>query len=168
MVLQAFLAMGFTVEGLLLAFHLKGNPLEVNVHYLLVLLTFSCVGMVLLEAAFPTTPIFAFGKAYVVFLQGTWFCQTGRVLFLGNPAWTWSPNYMGGTMFLPVAFSLHLVTVAFAMLGLYVLVAYKMGARPIAQRGFEAVERANTSAAAKVALQDVANGGRGDKGPLLR
>jgi hypothetical protein len=155
--LQAFLGLAFSVEGLLLAFHLKGNSFEVLVHYLLVLLVASCVTLVLLEAAFPSCAILSFARCYFVFLQGTWFCQAGRMLFLGNPAWGDSDDYMGGVMFLPVMFVTHLMLVALGMVGLYLGVAYSMGSSALGQRGFDAIERANNTTATKIALLDLSS-----------
>ena len=165
-VLQAFLGLAFVVEGLLLVFHLKGNAFEIQVHLLLVLVIAACAIIVFLEAAIPTSAMLSFARCFSVALQGTWFCQAGRVLFLQNPAWSFSEDYMGGVMFLPVLFVTHIMVVSLAMLGLYLLVAYNMAGREVGQRGLEAIERANDAPPAKLALLDLTS--KADRAALMR
>ena len=163
--LQAFLGLAFVIEGLLLAFHLKGNPLEIRVHFLLVLLVAACAVTVFLEAALPTAALLSFARSFFVLLQGLWFCQAGNILFLGNPAWSYSDDYMGGFMFLPVVFVTHIMVASMSLLGVYLLVAYKMAGRGSGQRGLEAIERANDAPPVKVALLDLSN--KADRAALM-
>lgn len=160
--MQAFLGLAFIVEGLLLAFHIKGTMLERHTHLMLALLIFACAAATLVEAACPEAPALFFARCYFVALQGTWFCQAGRVLFLGAPQWDDSDEmgtYMGASMMLPVVLATHMLAVAAVMLGAYLLVAYSMGGLAATQRGFEAIERANDAPAAKVALLDFSTPG---------
>ena len=154
------------MEGLLLAFHIKGSRLERHTHLMLALLIFACAAATAAEAAWPEAPALSFARTYFVALQGTWFCQAGRVLFLRAPAWDDSDEsmggYMGASMMLPVVLVAHMLAVAVAMLAAYLLVAYKMGGLAATQRGFEAIERANDAPAAKVALLDFGAPGGGD------
>lgn len=165
---QAFLALAFVVEGLLLGFHLKGTPLDVRVHLLLVLLVAAGAAAVLAEAARPASVLRACARSYAVLLQGLWWCQAGRILFLRNPAWAYSEDYLGGVMFLPVAFVAHLLAAALGLLLVYVLVAYNMAGRALGQRGIEAIERANDGQAQpqRLALHDLS--GKGERAGLLR
>jgi Family of unknown function (DUF716) len=163
--LQAFLGLAFVIEGLLLAFHLKGNPLEVRVHYLLVLLVAACAAAVFLEAAFPQSALLSYARCFFVLLQGSWFCQAGRILFLDNPAWAYSNDDMGAVMFLPVVFVTHLMVASLALLGIYLVIAYKMSTRESGQRRLEAIERANDVPPAKVALLDLSS--KADRAALM-
>ena len=164
--MQAFLGLAFVVEGLLLVFHLKGNAIEVQVHLLLVLLIAACAIVVFLEAAIPSSVMLSFARCFFVALQGTWFCQAGRVLFLHNPAWDYSEDYMGGLMFLPVLFVTHMMVVSLGMLCLYLLVAYKMAHKEAGQRGLEAIDRVNDAPPARLALLDLTS--KADRAALMR
>eukprot|EP00892_Ulva_mutabilis_P005000 jgi/Ulvmu1/2872/UM146_0014.1 len=153
---QAFLGLAFSVEGMLLAFHLKGTQLEVLVHLLLVTTTAACAFFVFLEVVFPNSVLISLARCWSVLLQGTWWCQTGRVLFLGNPAWRDDPeNSMGATMFLPTLYVTHCVVIAVVMLIGYVCIAHWFARKPAAQRGFEMIERANAGKSGRVRLQEL-------------
>jgi Family of unknown function (DUF716) len=151
--MQAFLSLAFVTEALLLAFHLKGSDLEVRAHLLLVLSATLCAIALLCELAAPTNALLSLFRAYTVLLQGTWWCQVGRVLFLGTAAW--DGGYMGSAMFLPVIFTLHAVTVAAGLLLLYCVIAYSLSQQSAAQRGFELVERANDGHMSMVTVRDI-------------
>jgi hypothetical protein len=153
---QAFLGLAFSVEGILVAFHLKGTLLEWSAHFMLALLIAACAIIVFLEAAWPEAIILSFARCYFVLLQGTWFCHIGRILFLGFPWWEDSDlSYMGATMFLPVVFVTHLMCAALGLLVLYLIVAYFSGGRAGAQRRSEAAGTGNGAAPFKVALLDL-------------
>lgn len=64
-------------------------------------------------------------------VQGTWWCQAGRVLFLGNPAWDEAD--MAAAMYLPVVFVLHIMFVAVALLAVYTVVQVRL--RPCLRGG---------------------------------
>lgn len=88
---QAFLGMAFSVEGLLLAFHLKGTPLEKLVHLLLVITTAACAFFVFLEVVFPNSVLVSLARCWSVLLQGTWWCQ---VCYMPSEACTASFTYL--------------------------------------------------------------------------
>lgn len=79
--MQAFLGLAFSVEGMLLAFHLKGTQLEVLVHLLLVITTLACAFFIFLEVVFPNSVLVSLARCWSVLLQGTWWCQVRRMPF---------------------------------------------------------------------------------------
>jgi hypothetical protein len=153
---QACLGLAFSVEGILVAFHLKGTSLEWNAHFMLALLIAACAIAVFLEAAWPEAIILSLTRCYFVLLQGTWFCHIGRILFLGNPWWDDSDmSYMGASMFLPVVFVTHLLCAALGLLLLYLIVAFFVGGRAAAQRGSEAAGAGDEAGPFKFTLLDL-------------
>lgn len=131
---QVFLAMAFTVEGTLMAFHIKGTDLDKRIHFLLALIVLFNVFTVLLELAYPQSVLVSIGRCFGVILQGSWFCQAGRILYLGNPAW--DDSYMGSVMYLPVTFVLHVLGIACGILVLYVALSWLNNASHTVQRAF--------------------------------
>ena len=161
------MALAFVVEGMLLGFHLKGTPLDIRVHLLLVLSVAACALAVIAEAAQPASMLLSSIRSYTVLLQGMWWCQAGRILYCGNPAWQYSEDYMGGLMFLPVVFVTHMLAAAFGLLLVYVLAAYNMASKAMGQRGMRAIEWANDGQAhPKLSLHD--SSGKGERARLLR
>ena len=89
--------------------------------------------------------------------------QTGRVLFLHNPAWRDEPsNSMGATMFLPTLYVAHAVIIAVAMLTAYVCIAHWFAWKPAAQRSFEMIERANTGKSGRIRLKELVGSHKSD------
>lgn len=85
------------------------------------------------------------------------------MLFLQNPAWRDDPqNSMGATMFLPTVFVTHAVVIAVVMLIAYVCIAHWFARKPVAQRGFEMIERANTGKSGRVRLQELISAHKSD------
>ena len=61
-VLQAFLALGFLVNVILFAFHLKGPPIEVHVHLMLVFIIAACFLLAALEIRYPESALLAISR----------------------------------------------------------------------------------------------------------
>jgi hypothetical protein len=78
------LGIAFTVEGLLFAFHLEGDPLNYNMHLLLVMCVFGAALCIFSEIRFPNSILLSTLRALVVLLQGVWFCMIAKVLFEGT------------------------------------------------------------------------------------
>lgn len=102
-----FLSLGFLAQGVLLVFHLKGPPIEVIVHLILVLQIFATFVVMMFEAARPNNIIAASLRPLLTTLQGLWWIQTAYIMFTSNPAY--DPDYMGGTMMAPAVFIFHML-----------------------------------------------------------
>jgi len=78
------LALAFTIEAMLFKFHLHGRSmLDVLVHELLLIVLAATVLVILIEMKNRTSLLAAYCRAYLVILQGVWFCQIGYILY--NP-----------------------------------------------------------------------------------
>eukprot|EP00884_Botryococcus_braunii_P016911 jgi/Botrbrau1/3903/Bobra.0183s0124.1 len=119
---HVFLGLALGVEGTLFAFHLKGSDLDRTLHFLLVLLVFSCAAVTLAEAAWPDSPLLPSGRALLLLLQGIWFCQIAEILFRDRMAW--DPNYHGSVMMVPVVFVMWVMVAAFTALLAYLAMRY--------------------------------------------
>lgn len=83
-VLSAGLAMSYAVEGMLFHFHLFGrDPLDVNVHTLLVYTCYLCAICCLCETWKPQAVMPKIGRIFFTFVQGTWYWQVAFILY--NP-----------------------------------------------------------------------------------
>lgn len=101
-----------------MGFHLKGPELEVKVHLLLVLIMFTTAILCFLEMRYPNSALLSFARAASVFFQGTWFIQIGHILYAGDPAW--DIHEMGGPMFAPVVFCMHMMLIATGYLVVFI------------------------------------------------
>lgn len=61
-------------------FHLKGPPVEVLVHLILVLIVFSTVLAILAEIARPAGVLAAAARPWLTVLQGAWWLQTAFIM----------------------------------------------------------------------------------------
>jgi hypothetical protein len=102
-----------------MGFHLNRDAyvLDYNLHLLLVFLMLACAGACFLELARPTSVLAATSRALCTFVQGTWFCQVGHILFEGVPAWDVGDPH--GAMLVPVVFATHLLLACLGALGLF-------------------------------------------------
>ena len=105
----------FFVEGYLFYFHLDDgrDQLDVNAHVMLYSISFSCALVLLLEAYFDNIALLGFARCYLVLLQGTWFYQIAFMLYGRHP---WSAKSHANLMFLPIAFSWHLMLILILIL----------------------------------------------------
>ena len=69
------------VEGLLLAFHLKGSDLEVTAHKILVITIAMSAIIMFEEIGRKSSVLLTIGRSLLVILQGTWFIQIGLILY---------------------------------------------------------------------------------------
>ena len=82
--MQAALGLAFVTEGLLLGFHLKGAPIEILVHKILVITIAGSAAVMFAEICCKGSVIFTLARALLVLLQGLWFIQVGYILFKGD------------------------------------------------------------------------------------
>jgi len=98
-------SLAFWIEGFLFFFHLDGrDELNVRLHTILYIIIF-VTAAVFLSAVFSDQfiPFMGFLKAYLISLQGSWFFQTGFVLFGPSP---WK-NAHSNVEFLGIVFAFH-------------------------------------------------------------
>ena len=81
---QAALGVAFMVEGLLLGFHLKGAPLEVLLHKILVITIALSALLMFAEIRSRGSVVLTVGRSLLVGLQGIWFIQIGYILYKGE------------------------------------------------------------------------------------
>jgi hypothetical protein len=99
-----------------MGFHLNKESfaLDYTVHLLLVYLMLACAAACFLEMVHNQSIMAASFRALVVFVQGTWFCQIGHILFAHIPAWDVADVH--GAMFVPVVFCVHILFTALGFL----------------------------------------------------
>jgi hypothetical protein len=107
---RAFLGMGFLIQGLLLGFHLKGPPIEVMVHLILVLIVGATVAATAAEGYAPGSLVVASLRPALTLLQGVWWVQTAYVLYRALPRF--DPDDMQGSMMMPPHLVVHMMWVA--------------------------------------------------------
>ena len=77
------MGIAFITEGLLLGFHLKGAPIEILVHKILVITIAGTAVVMFAEICSKGSVILTLGRALLLILQGIWFIQIGYILFKG-------------------------------------------------------------------------------------
>jgi len=118
---KAFVALAFLNETILMLLHKKHTPLDIAVHLMLGYTMLSSFIFTILEIARPRSFLISCGRVFSLFLQGTWLCAAGRILFENRPFW----DEMGGedtapAMYIPVLYCFHILGVAFTMAMSYV------------------------------------------------
>jgi hypothetical protein len=119
---RAFLSLAFLIQGVLLVFHLKGPPIEILVHLILVLIIFATFAAIMVEIANPYSILAAALRPYLTILQGVWWIQTAYIMYDSNPAW--NPFYMGASMMAPASFCMHMLWIAIACLCTLLIVRF--------------------------------------------
>lgn len=76
--------MAYVIEGLLFAFHLRGDLLDVEIHTLLVLTIFLTAVVILAEIQHKSNVLLSALRPILVIMQGVWFVQAAFILFLGK------------------------------------------------------------------------------------
>ena len=76
--------MAFVIEGLLFAFHLRGDWLDVEIHTLLVITIFLTAVVMLAEIQYKSNVLLSALRANLVLMQGVWFIQAAFILFRGK------------------------------------------------------------------------------------
>ena len=74
--------MAYVIEGLLFAFHLRGDQLDVEIHTLLVITIF-LTAIVILAEIHKSNVLLASLRPILVIMQGVWFVQAAFILFRG-------------------------------------------------------------------------------------
>lgn len=100
----------FAIEAILFQFHLHGrDQLDIQLHTLLVLAIYGCVFSCILEYMNPHNVLYTYSRILFTFLQGTWFCQAGFILY---PPWKflenrWNAENHQHIMFITTSFMWH-------------------------------------------------------------
>lgn len=116
---HGFLGLAFLVEGILLAFHLKGPEIEVIMHLIMALLVFATVIAVAVEAACPHNLFIASMRPMLTIVQGVWWLQ---MLCMNYPAF--DPNEMEGAMMAPVILVVHMLWIALASIVVFLVMRF--------------------------------------------
>ncbi|KAF6263374.1 hypothetical protein COO60DRAFT_459184 [Scenedesmus sp. NREL 46B-D3] len=113
---QGFLSLSFLVETLLMGMHAKPNELDQLVHTLLTWIMIACIVVSAAEIAAPRSLLLALLRAMLVFFQGTWFWHVDSM--------AWDMNDMGGVMFVPVVFCLHMLLICLGTFSAYLFMRW--------------------------------------------
>ena len=111
------LTLAFAVAAILFRFHLHGRTdLDILIHTLLMYVVYACVIACLVEMRYRKSVLAVLARAFFVFIQGTWFWQTGFVLY--NPlhgAKSWEDEH-DNMMIVSMMFAWHVAAVTIIML----------------------------------------------------
>lgn len=83
-IMQGALAMAYVIEGLLFAFHLRGDLLDVEIHTLLVITIFLTAVVIFAEIQHKSNVLLSALRPILVIMQGVWFVQAAFILFRGK------------------------------------------------------------------------------------
>ena len=120
------LALATTSEGLLFAFHTHGRKdLDILVHTLLVYVLIANTAAILIEMKYRHSIMAALSRPYFILLQGTWFWQTGWILYPPFPwSFEWDQENHGQMMVATTIFIWHLAVDFLIMLGVGAIVSF--------------------------------------------
>ena len=76
--------MAYVIEGLLFAFHLRGDLLDVEIHTLLVITIFLTAVVIFAEIQHKSNVLLSALRPILVIMQGVWFVQAAFILFRGK------------------------------------------------------------------------------------
>ncbi|XP_006816470.1 transmembrane protein 45B-like [Saccoglossus kowalevskii] len=124
---KLYLSLAFAVEGFLFYLHGHGrHPLDVMLHFLLVLAIFGAAVSTFIEMWFPGETFLSFFRVAFTLLQGTWFYQISFVLFDPRPgAEPWDEDNMLNSTFITMIFTWHValiivfINVVYAAMSMY-------------------------------------------------
>jgi len=120
----ACLLLAFINEALLFKFHLHDqSSVNVIIHTLLLYTILSTVVLMALETKVRYSPVVSLARSLSVLLQGTWFWQTGYLLFSSSETWKQLDEEDHGLMaVIVVMFSWHIFVdlIAIGVLGLLI------------------------------------------------
>lgn len=121
----AMAVIAFFVEWILFKFHLYDrSPLDVLVHTLLNYVVAANIISILVEIKYRHQVLAPLFRAYLVFLQGTWFWAVGIILYNPNPnAKKWDEEDNEQLMIATMFFAWHTVIVFLIMLGINSIVS---------------------------------------------
>nr|XP_006821028.1 PREDICTED: transmembrane protein 45B-like [Saccoglossus kowalevskii] len=118
-----FLALAYFVEGLLFYFHVHGRtPLDISVHYMLVIAVMLAAAVTVAEIWKGDDPLLPFIRTGLTITQGTWFWQVGFMLYPPNGV-QWDEDSHSNIMFVTMAFCWHIVACILVMAGVYGIVS---------------------------------------------
>ena len=109
--------LSFAVEAVLFMFHLHGRTdMDVLIHTLLLYVVYANVLVVILEMRYRHSITVALSRAYIVFLQGTWFWQAGFLLYNPIPGSVpWKEDDHEQMMVVAMMFAWHMAAVFIVM-----------------------------------------------------
>ena len=122
----------FFVEAYIFSFHLMGkDPLDVNLHVLLVYAIIGCFFFSVFEMIFPHQVLLTYGRILCILLQATWFIETAFVVYPEVWAgkdyewWVWDPYDHGHMMLITMSYVYHvLFIIAFLVVELWLVKKY--------------------------------------------
>jgi hypothetical protein len=117
--------LAFVVEAMLFMFHLHGRTeFDVLIHTLLLYVVYFNIVVAILEMRYRHSITVALCRAFLVFLQGTWFWQAGFLLYNPLPgAVEWDQNNHDQMMVVTMMFAWHMAAVFIIMASIGAVVA---------------------------------------------
>ena len=143
--------LGFTAQFILFKFHVHGqHPLEMTLHQLLLYVIAGSALTCLIEYNFRSNILAAYARAFMVFLQGTWFYQVGFILY---PPFSWQKHWdpfdHHNIMFAVAIFNWHVVLVVFLMCFLIGVTYYCSKSQFPARKGTSEYEQTGSAISMK-------------------
>ena len=101
---------------------LYSSYILLKVHVYLLYIIYGCAACIALEAYFRESVALALGRTYFTFLQGTWFCQVGFILY--PPSWMfhWNKDDHEQMMIVTVIYCWHYAIAAVIMFACIIVV----------------------------------------------
>ena len=118
------LASAMLAEGILFKFHLYGrSALDITVHTLLLYAVWLSAAVTFGEMVYRDNVLLALGRGFFTVLQGTWFWQTGFVLYNPLPGRPWDPDNHHQLMLLACFFTWHVGVILCSVVAISFVVA---------------------------------------------
>ncbi|CAF3608428.1 unnamed protein product [Rotaria socialis] len=127
---MGFLA--FSMEGLMMVFHLHARSMvDAHMHQLLALTIVCSMIGALCECFDPNNFWFIVGRSFFALTQGTWFIQAAYVIWPAttNPLFVWDPESHRSVSLLTMSYAYHLAGNAFILIIVYLLVHMRIKPR---------------------------------------
>lgn len=118
------LSLAYIIEGLLFQYHLDGrDPLDVQLHVLLVISIYACAVTSIFEYARSDNVIFTYGRIAFTFLQGTWLIEIAFILYppIESLENRWSSTDHMSIMFVTMSFIWHFLFIFLALLAQFII-----------------------------------------------
>ncbi|CAF0947710.1 unnamed protein product [Didymodactylos carnosus] len=110
--------LAYAIEGFLFKFHLHGrDEIDIHVHTLLVYAISLCVLAGIWEYCRPNQILATYARIAFTFLQGTWFCEAGFILYppYDSPNWKWVASH-SQILIITLTFIWHLLLILIFLL----------------------------------------------------
>jgi hypothetical protein len=120
---MGFLA--FTIEGLMMIFHLHARSMiDAHIHQLLGLTIFCSMLGALAECYDPNRFWLIVGRSFFALTQGTWFLQAAFVIWpmTDNPYFVWNPESHRSVSLLTMCYAYHLAGNSFLLIISYLVI----------------------------------------------